>query len=73
MTCAADNTRVSETTHAWRRLGEVLVAKNLLTEGGLERALSAQERLIAYRQSFRWWIALPWMRVKLAWARLTDR
>ncbi len=39
----------------------------------LERALSAQERLIAYRQSFRWWIALPWMRVKLAWARLTDR
>ena len=36
----------------------------------LDRALEAQERLIAYRQSFRWWIALPWVRAKLAWKRL---
>ena len=34
----------------------------------LERALAAQERIIAYRQSARWWLALPWLRVKL-WLR----
>lgn len=36
----------------------------------LDRALEAQERIIAYRQSFRWWAVLPWMRGKLAWKRL---
>jgi DNA repair exonuclease SbcCD ATPase subunit len=35
----------------------------------LERAIGAQERIIAYRQSARWWIALPWLRVKLLFAR----
>ena len=39
--------------------------------GRLDRALEAQERIIAYRQSFRWWLGLPWMRVKLAWKRLS--
>lgn len=39
--------------------------------GRLERALTAQERIIAYRQSARWWFALPWLRAKLAWKRLT--
>jgi len=38
----------------------------------LDRALEAQERIIAYRQSLRWWFALPWMRAKLAWKRLTS-
>mgnify|MGYP005813201053 CR=1 FL=1 len=38
----------------------------------LDRALEAQERIIAYRQSLRWWVGLPWMRAKLAWKRLTD-
>lgn len=33
----------------------------------LEHALAAQERLIAYRQSIRGWLALPWMRCKLWW------
>ena len=36
----------------------------------LERALAAQERIIAYRQSARWWLALPWLRVKLWWQRV---
>jgi len=36
----------------------------------LERAIGAQERIIAYRQSARWWIALPWLRVRLLWKRL---
>ena len=39
--------------------------------GRLDRALEAQERIIAYRQSFRWWLALPWLRARLAWKRLT--
>ncbi len=38
--------------------------------GRLDRALDTQERIIAYRQSFRWWVVLPWMRMKLAWRRL---
>ena len=37
----------------------------------LDRALEAQDRIITYRQSFRWWIGLPWLRTKLAWKRLT--
>ena len=36
----------------------------------LERALAAQERIIAYRQSARWWISLPWLRVRLWWQRV---
>ncbi len=37
--------------------------------GRLERALAAQDRIIAHRQSLRWWLALPWLRVKLWWQR----
>jgi 2-polyprenyl-3-methyl-5-hydroxy-6-metoxy-1,4-benzoquinol methylase len=29
--------------------------------------LEEQTRVIAYRQSVKWWLALPWMRLKLAW------
>ena len=36
----------------------------------LERAIAAQERIIAYRQSARWWISLPWLRVRLWWQRM---
>jgi ubiquinone/menaquinone biosynthesis C-methylase UbiE len=46
----------------------------LRTEGNrLERALAAQERIIAYRQSARWWLALPWLRVKLWWRAIGGR
>jgi ubiquinone/menaquinone biosynthesis C-methylase UbiE len=31
----------------------------------LNDALTAKERIVSYRQSFRWWLALPWMRFKL--------
>jgi SAM-dependent methyltransferase len=34
------------------------------------RAIAAQERIIAYRQSARWWLALPWLRVRLWWQRV---
>ncbi len=36
----------------------------------LERAIGAQERIIAYRQSARWWFSLPWLRVRLWWQRV---
>jgi 2-polyprenyl-3-methyl-5-hydroxy-6-metoxy-1,4-benzoquinol methylase len=39
----------------------------------LEAAAAAQERIIAYRQSFRWWIALPLLRVRLWWRKLVGR
>ncbi len=35
----------------------------------LERALAAQERIIAYRQSARWWLALPWLRLRMLWRK----
>jgi SAM-dependent methyltransferase len=39
----------------------------------LERAIAAQERIIAYRQSARWWIKLPWIRIRLLWKRLSGK
>lgn len=34
-------------------------------QGRLEAALAAKERIIAYRQSARWWLRLPWLRLRL--------
>ncbi|MGA8032830.1 MAG: class I SAM-dependent methyltransferase [Casimicrobiaceae bacterium] len=36
----------------------------------MRRQLEAQERLIAYRQSVRWWLVLPWLRMRRAWERI---
>jgi SAM-dependent methyltransferase len=33
-------------------------------------ALAAQERIIAYRQSARWWLVLPWLRIRRVWDRI---
>lgn len=35
-----------------------------------QAALAAQERIIAYRQSVRWWLVLPWLRIRRAWDRI---
>ena len=35
----------------------------------LEAELAAQQRIISYRQSARWWLQLPWLRVRLWFAR----
>ncbi|TMH00533.1 MAG: class I SAM-dependent methyltransferase [Betaproteobacteria bacterium] len=46
------------------RVAEVLGA--LATEQRrLEAELTAQQRVIAYRQSARWWLQLPWLRMRL--------
>jgi len=39
----------------------------------LEGAITAQERIISYRQSARWWLQLPWLRVRNLWQRLATR
>jgi hypothetical protein len=31
----------------------------------LSEAVNAKERVVSYRQSFRWWLTLPWVRFKL--------
>jgi septal ring factor EnvC (AmiA/AmiB activator) len=31
----------------------------------LHEVVNAKDRMVSYRQSFRWWLALPWMRFKL--------
>jgi ubiquinone/menaquinone biosynthesis C-methylase UbiE len=31
----------------------------------LNEVVNAKERIVSYRQSFRWWLTLPWMRFKL--------
>ena len=38
----------------------------------LDAAVTAQERIIGYRQSLRWWLRLPFVRVKLLWHRWTS-
>jgi SAM-dependent methyltransferase len=35
----------------------------------LQGVIAEQQRVINYRQSARWWLALPWERTKLAWKR----
>jgi SAM-dependent methyltransferase len=35
-----------------------------------QAALAAQERIIDYRQSLRWWTMLPWLRLRAGWQRI---
>jgi hypothetical protein len=55
--------------HALGSARQAVAAKGAECER-LERAIAAQERIIAYRQSARWWISLPWLRVRLWWQRM---
>ena len=36
----------------------------------LLRQIEAQERLVAYRESVRWWLVLPWLRARRLWNRI---
>jgi hypothetical protein len=36
----------------------------------LTRQIAAQERLVAYRESVRWWLVLPWLRARRLWNRI---
>ncbi len=59
--------------HAVERAETDRAMTALRTEcGRLERAIAAQERIIVYRQSARWWLALPFLRLRLWWQRARD-
>lgn len=51
---------------------EAAVAGYRAENARLEAAVAAQERIIVYRQSARWWVRLPLVRVKLWWHRWTS-
>jgi len=36
----------------------------------LAAEIAAQERIIAYRESVRWWLTLPWLRARRFWHRI---
>jgi chromosome segregation ATPase len=36
----------------------------------IDAAIAAQERIIAYRESLRWWLQLPWLRAHSLWQRM---
>lgn len=70
-----DTARGEREREAAARTGEAASARQMTDAleaeaHRLERAVEAQERIIAYRQSARWWLALPWLRLKLLWQRL---
>ncbi len=49
------------------------VAEAQAENARLEAALAAQERLIDYRESLRWWVCLPWVRARTWWHRHISR
>jgi hypothetical protein len=62
-----------------RRLGECAAAEATLREqvatlgaerDDLQREIGAQERIIAYRASVRWWLKLPLIRMRRLWNRI---
>jgi len=63
------NERAAATAALEKRVQE-LIATVRSEQTRLEAALAAQERIIAYRQSFRWWLRMPWVRVRLWLARV---
>ena len=66
---ASESEAARQTREAARQSREAAAAYQAEC-GRLERAIAAQERIIAYRQSARWWLALPWLRIRLLWKRI---
>ena len=65
----AQLTQRAKAVAALERRVQELITTVRAEQKRLEAALSAQERIIAYRQSFRWWLRMPWIRVRLWLAR----
>ena len=42
-------------------------------KGSMDAALAAQERIIGYRETLRWWLQLPWLRARMWWQRRVGR
>jgi SAM-dependent methyltransferase len=62
-------TRIAELDRAGAALRDE-VAKAHAALGEAQAALAAQERIIDYRQSLRWWAQLPWLWLRGRWRRL---
>lgn len=60
--------RVAQAEHAATALRATLEASQA-TLREAQAALAAQERIIDYRQSLRWWSMLPWLRLRGWWRR----
>ena len=60
---------IAEGTRSQAALQESLAASAVERER-LMRQIDAQERLVAYRESVRWWLTLPIVRVRRVWNRI---
>jgi SAM-dependent methyltransferase len=71
-TTIAERDELSSSTDEMRREREQLKARFEEQATRLDQQaarLEEQTRVIAYRESVKWWLALPWMRLRLAWKR----
>ncbi|HEX4885499.1 MAG TPA: methyltransferase domain-containing protein [Casimicrobiaceae bacterium] len=68
--CDAAREALAERDRAFAQIEDAVAAFRRENER-LEKAAAAQERIIGYRQSLRWWLKLPLVRARLAWQRLT--
>ena len=68
-----DNLQLAQRVHALEdtvRQRDARIAFADAERDEMRRQIAAQERLIAYRQSLRWWLVLPWLRLRRAWERI---
>jgi SAM-dependent methyltransferase len=66
----ADVARAQQSFHAELESARQMAGALAVERERLEGAVAAQERIIAYRQSVRWWLQLPWLRVRNALQRV---
>jgi SAM-dependent methyltransferase len=60
---------IAERTRAEAALRDEL-ASAATERDRLNGEIAAQERIISYRQSARWWLKLPWLRARRLWNRI---
>jgi len=48
----------------------VELAQIIADRDRLAAEIAAQERIIGYRESVRWWLLLPWLRARRFWNRI---
>jgi hypothetical protein len=53
-----------------KRQCEMVAAQARATATQLNAELARRQGIIDYRQSARWWVKLPWVRLQLAWRRI---
>jgi SAM-dependent methyltransferase len=61
--------RIAELDRAGAQMRDEIAATGAAL-GEAQAALAAQERIIDYRQSLRWWAELPWLRLRSSWQRM---